>query len=150
MSIWAVLLVVVCAGCTTLFDPATPIPRRGQLIGVWEHRGPGANVAILDLKSDGTFQVHDIPPQVFALYGQPHAGEPLDWTAPVDLEGTWHTTKERSGSDPAIFFSIDPQGSVPGTITHLSVSGTGSKLHFYYVYGDPDNDNRFAFDRAKG
>jgi hypothetical protein len=103
----------------------------------------------LDLKSDGTFQVHDIPPQIFALYGDPHWDEALDWNASVDLAGTWQTTKERSGGDPYVTFYINPEADSPGEYTKLNVSGTGSKLDLYYVYGDPDNDNQFAFVRSK-
>jgi hypothetical protein len=132
------LAVLLLAGCA----PAPPMPDVDDVVGTWDHHGPGDNLATLTFESDGTFVGQGIPIDLFDRLVDPK----LDWRQTVDIEGTWFIGG-RHGLDPYLAFNIARSSQLPSFYTYLETEQSADGFQLYYVVGDIDDDNRFRFVR---
>ncbi|RFA15608.1 hypothetical protein B7R22_06575 [Subtercola boreus] len=92
--------------------------------------------------------MNGIPIQVFESPSDEHWNERLDWTELVSLEGSWHVIDNGKWETPQIYFETDARPGHLAYGTFLDVTGTVADPRLSYIYGDPDNENRFVFRRS--
>lgn len=124
-----------------------PAPPTSAIIGTWVHAGPKEARTTLTFKQDGSFVIEDIPKQVFARYGTPSWDQPLDWTTPISLTGTWEITGHREAGNPTVTIDILADQNQAGFITFLEVEGLTPWLSISNLFGSADSDNRFDFTK---
>jgi hypothetical protein len=136
----SVLIVVSLASCAAF--ATIPIPSKSELAGTW-HGPRGATIV---LRKDGTASLDGIPTE--ALLATSSSGG-----AKLNLTGTWQLGDgiggKRSDGYPEFDILIDHAKSPTSPIDGLVplVSGKGASLKFFWIIGDPDNDNKYTFSR---
>jgi hypothetical protein len=131
------LLLCIATGCATTRASS-------DVVGRWEHRGPGSIVTRVELKRDGTLKGTDVPdPIILGTSG----GEPV-WSRLYGFTGTWKLDGDRIDIDVSTE-TFEGLTIESGPSTALMVTGNGSSTQIYDSIGDPDNMNRFVLTRSR-
>jgi hypothetical protein len=129
------------SGCVST-DPI-PVPSRADLIGTWSHD----SVASLELRSDGTFTLTDIPQGVIAQ-------EPVDsGQAPngpnLSLSGEWKRGSggNDAGGAPGVQLKFDKAVGPNDALTMLVEGYSADERKLYVSLGYPDSHNDYEFTK---
>jgi hypothetical protein len=140
----AVFLALLTASVFCLVSCAAlgpiPIPSKAELVGTWQHPSDDAKVI---LRADGSAAIDGIPGDAL-----PGASASMA-AAPLTLTGTWRfgdiLGKVRSDGDPQFIVDLSKDPTSP--VRAVLIEGEGKSLRFYWMVGDPDNDNNYVFSR---
>jgi hypothetical protein len=123
----------------------TPIPQANALVGTWHHKSDGSAII---LRANGTASLEDVPKNALLNLPDKPGGQA------ENLEGTWAMggplNEKRDNGDPVLTIDVHASAKSAGVPIYSitpTISGTGSKITFSWIIGDPDANDNYVFTR---
>jgi hypothetical protein len=127
-------------GCS----PTTPIPTPSptEIVGTWTHGGD-----IVQIDSDGTFQISGMPKGVIEQAAVPLGGTPA---GPAEkVSGTWSIGSGGTdvGGAPGVRLAFESPARIGYNTGLTLIVADGSPMKLYVTLGRPDSGVRYNFSR---
>lgn len=128
----AVAIVSVLAACATSWTEA-------DLVGTWVHTNEVGQSATIELSSDGSAVVIDVPTD--SMFGPDVSVADVDWSAVVNGEGTW--SMDKFG---ALVLTIDDESTGRRFGPKIFVDDLSNPIELYTM-PNPSDIDVFRYER---